>query len=89
MSLGLSLSKDGIFKMLFDRIKSHVHAQALSLSNSKPHEVCRKEEGIMWTNVFQVDLPEAKGANVPDRYHSGTFIDLSRCNHRYILIILP
>jgi len=83
---GLSLSKDGIFKMLFDRLHPDLRYRALSLPNSKPREVCGKEEGIVRTNGFGMRLPEAGGENVPDTSYSGTFLDLSRCNHRYILI---
>jgi hypothetical protein len=63
---GVSLSKDGIFKMLFDRINPDVRYRALSLSNSKPREVCGKEEGIVRTNGFGMRLPEAGGENAPD-----------------------
>jgi len=86
---GLSLSKDGIFKMLFDRLHPDLRYRALSLPNSKPREVCGKEEGIVRTNGFMVHLPKAEGQNVPDTSHSGTFLDLSRCNHRYVLIAPP
>jgi hypothetical protein len=87
--LGPSLSRDEFFKMLFDRIKPDVRDRALSLSNSKPREVCGEEEGIVRTNGFMVHLPKAEGQNASNTSHSGTFLDLSRCNHRYVLITPP
>ena len=86
LALGLSLSKDEIFKMLFDRLEPDVRERALSLWNSKPPEVCGKEEGIVRTNGFGLRLPTPEGENVPDALHSGTFLDLSRCNHRCVLL---
>jgi hypothetical protein len=88
MMLGMSLSKDEMFKMLFDRLQPDVRERALSLWNSKPPDVCGKEEGIVRTNGFGLRLPIPKGENVPDSLHSGTFLDLSRCNHRCVLIFI-
>jgi hypothetical protein len=82
MSLGKSTSKEEIFKPLFDRLERDVRERALSLCNSKPADVCGKEEGIVRTNGFGLELAAPKIANPPATRHSGTFLDLSRCNHR-------
>ncbi|KIM81175.1 hypothetical protein PILCRDRAFT_503834 [Piloderma croceum F 1598] len=82
MGLGMSMSKDDIFKMLFDRLDPGVRERALSLWNCKPADICGKEEGIVRTNGFGLELAAPKIAVNPlaTRY-SGTFLDLSRCNH--------
>lgn len=77
---------DKMFKMLFDRLRPDVRERALSLWNSKPPNVCGNEEGIVRTNGFGLRLPTPKDENVPDSLHSGTFLDLSRCDHRCVLI---
>jgi hypothetical protein len=82
MGLGMSVSREEIFKMMFDRLAPDVRARALSLKNSKPAHVCGKEEGILRTNGMGLDLAAPKIANPPATGHSGTFMDLSRCNHR-------
>ena len=82
MTLGMSLSRDEIFKMLFDRLEPDVREKALSLRNSKPADICGKEEGIIRTNGFGVSLAAPKMANPPSTLHSATFLDISRCNHR-------
>jgi hypothetical protein len=82
MCVGMSMSRGDIFKMLFDRLQPDVRERALSLWNSKPADVCGKEEGIVRTNGFGLDLAAPKMANPPSTLHSGTFLDLSRCNHR-------
>lgn len=81
-SLGISISRDTMFKTMFDRLVPDVRERALLLWNSKPANVCGKEEGIIRTNGFGLDLAVPKIANPPDGQHSGTFMDLSRCNHR-------
>jgi hypothetical protein len=83
LGLGMSLSREQMFKMLFDRLEPGVREKALSLYNSKPASVCTKEEGIVRTNGFGLDLAAPKIANPPSTQHSGTFLDLSRCNHRW------
>jgi hypothetical protein len=81
-SLGMSLSREDIFKMLFDRLDPDLRERALSLWNSKPADVCGKEEGIIRTNGFGLELAAPEMDNPPSTLHSGTFLDLSRCNHR-------
>jgi len=82
MSLEVSTSREEMFKPLFDRLQGDVRERALSLCNSKPANVCGKEEGIVRTNGFGLELAAPKIANPPATRHSGTFLDLSRCNHR-------
>lgn len=82
MGIGMSMSREEIFKMLFDRLEPDVRVRAMSLWNSKPATVCVKEEGIVRTNGFGIQLAAPKIANPPNTGHSGTFLDLSRCNHR-------
>jgi hypothetical protein len=83
MGLGMSMSKDDIFKMLFDRLDPGMRERALSLWNSKPADVCGKEEGIVRTNGFGLELAAPRIANSLATRYSGTFLDLSRCNHRW------
>jgi hypothetical protein len=82
IGFGTSMSKDKIFRTLFDRLEPDVRERALLLWNGKPADVCGKEEGIVRTNGFGLDLAVSGTTNPLAMRHSGIFLDLSRCNHR-------
>jgi hypothetical protein len=82
MDMGDQLSKEQMFEMLFDRLDADVRERALALWNCKPADLCGKEEGIVRTNGLQVELPTPSIPKAPNSMHSGTFLDISRCNHR-------
>jgi len=85
--LGMSLSREEIFKMLFARLAPDMREKALSLFNNKSADICEKEEGIVRTNGIGLGLAAPNIPNPPATLHSGTFLDLSRCNHRYDAMI--
>ena len=79
----LSISKEEMCQMLFDRLDPPERDIALSLANCKPADVCGKEEGIIRTNGIGLELPVPDAPTAPDPTHCGIFLDMSRCNHRY------
>lgn len=74
--------KERVFRMLFEMLDTDVRERALALWNCKPADMCGKEEGIIRTNGLQVTMPIPNTPGGPDSTYSGTFLDISRCNHR-------
>ena len=76
-------SKGELFATLFGRIQpAGVRERALSLWDCKSTDECRKEKGIVHTNGFKIELATPKAGNALGPEHSGTFLELSRVNHR-------
>jgi hypothetical protein len=81
---GLDQEKDDILRTLFERLRKDAPDQlwqelmALKYDKSSaPY----KEEGILRTNGFELDLAAASDQN--DSSYSGVFLNIARCNHRY------
>lgn len=76
-------SKGAFYKTLLNRLPDpEMRAQVMALDNCKTPEEAGPIEGIMRTNGFGVELDGASDEMY--RIHSGVFLQMSRCNHRYV-----
>lgn len=80
--ISTKVDRNALFDALYARLAPDIQAKALSLWNCKPPHVCGKLEGILRSNGIEVELPVPDDINPEDTPHSGTFLDISRCNHR-------
>lgn len=78
-----NVSKEEMFAIFFERLKPEQREQALALANCKPKDMCGVHEGILRTNGLSIDLPNPLDPGNTTT-HSGTFLNISRCNHRYV-----
>ena len=80
------VDRNALFDALYARLAPDIQAKALSLWNCKPSHVCGKPEGILRSNGIEVELPLPDDNNPEDSPHSGTFLNISRCNHRSVFL---
>ena len=84
--ISTKVDRNALFDALYARLAPDIQAKALSLWNCKPPHVCGKLEGILRSNGIEVELPVPDDINPEDTPHSGTFLDISRCNHRFAFL---
>lgn len=82
--IGSEVDRDALFGALYARLAPDTRTKVLSLWNCKPSDVCGKPEGILRSNGIEVELPVPDDINPEDVPYSGTFLDISRCNHRSV-----
>ena len=81
--LNFNMTKSEIYRTLFGHLNQPIRDQLLTLDNCMPSTACNVEEGIVCSNGFAITLPVPATYHAPESLHSGVFLDISRCNHRY------
>ncbi|KII86621.1 hypothetical protein PLICRDRAFT_43257 [Plicaturopsis crispa FD-325 SS-3] len=70
-----------LHRAMFDRVGATERAELYNLANSKPAEMCTREEGIVRTNGIGIDLHVPPGMPKARNRASGVFLKTSKCNH--------
>lgn len=81
--MSLKITKDKMYEMLLEKLDPATRRAFLNLSNCKPRDLCSHAEGVFRTNGQAIELPASKRRDAPHIPHSGVFLNVSRCNHRW------
>jgi hypothetical protein len=81
--LNFDMTRSNVYRTLFDRLDSPIRDQLLALNSGELSTACCVEERIVRNNGFAIMLPIPVMDHAPESLHSGVFLDISRCNHRY------